>query len=65
MLEGARWIAKGLLKNVTLSVLNLKGNIIGDEGCELIAESLRFNKTMVELDLSFNEITLNGFLMLC
>lgn len=35
-----------MLKNSTLQILNLKGNIIGDEGCELIAESLRFNKNL-------------------
>lgn len=32
MISGARCIAQGLLKNTSLEVLNLKGNIIGDQG---------------------------------
>lgn len=35
MIPGAKWIAKGLKQNSTLEVLNIKGNIIGDEGCVL------------------------------
>jgi Ran GTPase-activating protein (RanGAP) involved in mRNA processing and transport len=37
MVPGAKWIAKGLTHNKTLEVLNIKGNIIGDEGMILIA----------------------------
>lgn len=37
MVAGAKWIAKGLKSNNTLQVLNIKGNIIGDDGCVLIA----------------------------
>jgi hypothetical protein len=37
MVSGAKWIAKGLTYNKTLEVLNIKGNIIGDEGMILIA----------------------------
>ena len=40
MVSGAKWIAKGLTHNKTLEVLNIKGNIIGDEGMILIAQSL-------------------------
>lgn len=32
MVQGCKWIAKGLLENKTLEVLNIKGNIIGDDG---------------------------------
>lgn len=36
--EGAKWIGKGLESCKTLEVLNLKGNMIGDEGICSIAE---------------------------
>jgi Ran GTPase-activating protein (RanGAP) involved in mRNA processing and transport len=37
MVPGAKWIAKGISYNKTLEVLNIKGNIIGDEGMILIS----------------------------
>lgn len=37
MVQGAKWIAKGIHQNKTLEVLNIKGNIIGDDGLLLIA----------------------------
>lgn len=37
MVQGAKWIAKGLKNNDTLQALNMKGNIIGDDGCILLA----------------------------
>lgn len=37
MIQGAKWIAKGIQQNKTLEVLNIKGNIIGDDGLILIA----------------------------
>jgi len=37
MVQGAKWIAKGVAQNKTLEVLNIKGNIIGDDGLILIA----------------------------
>ena len=37
MVQGAKWIAKGISQNKTLEVLNVKGNIIGDDGLILIA----------------------------
>jgi Ran GTPase-activating protein (RanGAP) involved in mRNA processing and transport len=40
MVPGAKWIAKGISINKTLEILNIKGNIIGDEGLMLIAQSL-------------------------
>jgi hypothetical protein len=32
MVQGSKWVAKGLKDNKTLQVLNIKGNIIGDDG---------------------------------
>jgi len=37
MVSGAKWISKGIQQNKTLEVLNMKGNIIGDEGLILLA----------------------------
>jgi len=37
MVAGAKWIAKGMQQNTSLEVLNIKGNIIGDDGLILIA----------------------------
>ena len=37
MVPGAKWVAKGIASNKTLEVLNIKGNILGDEGMLLLA----------------------------
>ena len=37
MVQGAKWISKGIQSNNTLEVLNIKGNIIGDDGLILIS----------------------------
>ena len=47
--------------NLTLRVLSIKGNFIGDEGVAYIAEALENNKQLQELDVSFNEIGPKGF----
>jgi Ran GTPase-activating protein (RanGAP) involved in mRNA processing and transport len=65
MVPGAKWIAKGLSHNKTLEILNIKGNIIGDEGMILIAESLSSSPCLKELDISLNEIGPAGFQALC
>lgn len=61
MVQGCKWIAKGLKDNSTLQILNIKGNIIGDDGCVLLAESLVGNKKLLKLDISLNEIGSTGF----
>lgn len=67
MVPGAKWIAKGISHNRTLEVLNIKGNIIGDEGMILIAQSLSSSAAVniKELDISLNEIGPKGFQALC
>ena len=47
--------------NVTLRILSVKGNFIGDEGASYIAEALDGNKFLQELDVSFNEVGMKGF----
>lgn len=65
MVQGCKWIAKGIKENSTLEVLNIKGNIIGDDGCILLSESLVGNKSLKEIDISLNEIGPTGFQALC
>ena len=61
MIAGAKWIAKGLKQNSTLESLNIKGNIIKDDGCVLLAQALTGNQKLKELDISRNEFGPNGF----
>jgi hypothetical protein len=61
MVQGARYIAGGLLKNTSLQSLNLKGNVIGDQGITEIAGALRDVPSLTELDVSLNEIGPTGF----
>ena len=41
----------------TLQSLHLRGNALKDEGLEMLAEAIRENKSLEELDVSINEIT--------
>ena len=61
MVPGAKCIAQGIPKNNTLESLNIKGNVIGDQGMILIAQSLRDAPQLKELDVSLNEIGPTGF----
>ena len=46
--------------------MNIKGNVIGDQGIILIAQALKESKThLKELDISLNEIGPKGFQTLC
>lgn len=65
MVPGAKWIAKGISCNRTLEVLNIRGNIIGDEGMVLLSQSLPAATSLKELDISLNEIGPQGFQALC
>ena len=40
-MAGCKQIAKGIKENSTLESLNIKGNMIGDDGIILLSESLR------------------------
>jgi len=65
MVEGTDRIAKGLKENSTLELLNIKGNIIGDDGCVFLAKALVGNKALKDLDISLNEIGPMGFQAIC
>ena len=60
-MQGCKWIAKGITQNQTLESLNIKGNMIGDDGLILLAESFRDAPSLTYLDISLNEIGPAGF----
>jgi Ran GTPase-activating protein (RanGAP) involved in mRNA processing and transport len=64
-MQGCKWIAKGISQNTTLESLNIKGNMIGDDGVILLAESLKDAINLTYLDISLNEIGPAGFQALC
>lgn len=49
------------MKNNTLESLNIKGNVIGDQGLILLSQSLRDATRLKELDVSLNEVGPAGF----
>jgi|TARA_B110000285_G_C14552572_1_gene349845 hypothetical protein len=61
MVQGAKYIAQGILSNRSLLSLNIKGNVIGDQGITLIAGALREVPQLNQLDISLNEIGPTGF----
>ena len=64
-MQGCKWIAKGITQNQTLESLNIKGNMIGDDGLTLLAESFKDAPNLTYLDISLNEIGPAGFQALC
>mmetsp|Transcript_51396 Transcript_51396/g.70543 ORF Transcript_51396/g.70543 Transcript_51396/m.70543 type:complete len:99 (-) Transcript_51396:406-702(-) len=65
MVQGAKCISQGIMKNNTLESLNIKGNVIGDQGLILLSQSLRDATRLKELDVSLNEVGPAGFQALC
>ena len=47
-------------KNSTLKKLNLSYNYLGNEGCSLISECLKYNKSLISINLSGNNILNEG-----
>jgi hypothetical protein len=60
-MQGCKWIAKGISQNASLDHLNIKGNMIGDDGISLLAESFKQAQNLTYLDISLNEIGPAGF----
>ena len=48
-LRGAKAIAEALKHNLTLDLLNLNDNHIGDEGAEIVVEALNFNVHQINI----------------
>ena len=58
--DGIVKIAEAItLLNVTLRKLDISHNGISDDGTGAISECLKINNTLIELDISWNEITSN------
>ena len=50
-------------RDCTLKKLNLSYNFLGNEGCALISECLKYNKSLVSLNLSGNNILDEGLIL--
>ena len=48
-------MGEGLRENTGLQIIDLKSNHIGVKGCAALAEALQHNKTLLSLDLKFND----------
>ena len=53
-------ILSNLLVNSKLKKLNLSKNYLGDEGCSILAEGIKFNKSLISINLSRNYIIYQG-----
>jgi Ran GTPase-activating protein (RanGAP) involved in mRNA processing and transport len=58
--SGAVALASSLEGNMTLKVLDLRGNSIGDEGVVALARSLKKKSALTELHLNENDISSTG-----
>lgn len=63
--HGTKFLAQGIQRNASLEYLNIKGNVIGDNGIILLAQALSNAPKLKELDISLNEIGPTGFRVLC
>ncbi|KAI3647599.1 hypothetical protein MP228_007820 [Amoeboaphelidium protococcarum] len=53
-------LADGIAINCSIQYLNLSNNKIGPDGCLALYEAMKSNKSLVNLDLRWNNIGLNG-----
>eukprot|EP00455_Lapot_gusevi_P003253 TRINITY_DN11333_c0_g1_i6.p1 TRINITY_DN11333_c0_g1~~TRINITY_DN11333_c0_g1_i6.p1 ORF type:complete len:717 (-),score=106.78 TRINITY_DN11333_c0_g1_i6:52-2202(-) len=58
--RGVLEFSLALRDNRTLLILDLEGNDIGDEGIEVIADSLLYNRTLTQLNVASNRIEVAG-----
>ena len=65
MVAGAEQLSLGIKLNTSLESLNIKGNVIGDQGMVLLAKGIAQAPNIKELDISLNEIGPDGFEALC
>ncbi|CAF1628552.1 unnamed protein product [Rotaria magnacalcarata] len=62
--HGAQHLAKALINNKILSIMNLEMNQIRNEGIKYLSDALYENTTLTTLNLSSNEIDDDGALYL-
>ncbi|KAG0077399.1 hypothetical protein BGZ93_003712, partial [Podila epicladia] len=56
----AQALSEALKTNSTLVTLELRGNMLGDDGAQALSEALKANSSLATLDLRDNEIGSNG-----
>ncbi|KAL9654247.1 hypothetical protein ABK040_010279 [Willaertia magna] len=66
LILGAKYLSFALLKNTTLTFLNLSNTGIQSNGCDLIINSLiqNVNSSIIKLDLRFNNVSENQIQLL-
>lgn len=52
--EGAKHIFEGMIKNTSLSKINLSGNFLENSSVQSLLDLVRQNRTIIELDLTCN-----------
>ena len=60
-MAGTRQLSLGVSRSTSLKSLNVKANMIGDKGMTLLAVSIQSCPSLIELDVSMNEISQEGF----
>jgi len=63
--KGATLLSDGLKNLVNLSIINLSSNFINDEGIKSVFKFMDKDSKINYIDLSWNNITSNGFSFLC
>ncbi|XP_055460746.1 NLR family CARD domain-containing protein 3 [Psammomys obesus] len=58
--KGARALARSLLVNRSLIILDLRSNAIGPQGAKALADALKINRTLTSLSLQSNVIKDDG-----
>ena len=58
--DGAKELAKVIDHNISLQVLDISNNSLGDNGIFVISDSLKSNETLQALNISKNEISSEG-----
>ena len=56
-MAGTRQLSLGVSRSTSLKSLNVKANMIGDKGMTLLAVSIQSCPSLIELDVSMNEIS--------
>jgi len=63
--EEAKFVARALPHNVTLTELNVGSSYMGNEGLRILCDGLKGNYSITRIDLSWNDISDEGIEKLC
>lgn len=63
--EAMSWVGAFIQQSYTIKRVNLQGNFLTHEGCQELYTGLRNTKTLMDLDLSLNNIGDDGVSVIC